>query len=128
MLTGKLYQQTGKADISIEEYRTAYRLSRGNLVLLAYEGFELGQIGRRTEAEQILTTMNEIAQRRFVQPYAFALVYVGLGERDTAFRWLEKAYEVRDMSLVLLPASPQWDSLRSDKRFQDLLRRCHFPM
>ncbi len=87
----------------------------------------LGQVGRRSEAEQIITTMNEIAQRRFVPPSAFALVYAGLGERDTAFRWLEKAYEVRDMGLVLLPSFPLWDSLRSDKRFQDLLRRCRFP-
>ncbi len=50
---GLLYQQTGKADAEIEEYRTAYRLSRGNIVLLAYQGFVLGQIGRRSEAEQI---------------------------------------------------------------------------
>jgi Flp pilus assembly protein TadD len=125
---GHLYGQTGKADAAIEEYRTAYRLSGGNIVLLALQGLVLGQVGRRSEAEQIITTMNEIAQRQFVPPSAFALVYAGLGKRDTAFRWLEKAYEIRDMGLVLLPASPSWDSLRSDKRFQDLLRRCRFPV
>lgn len=125
---GFLYQQTGKPDAAIEEYRKAYRLSGGNIVQLAYQGFVLGQMGRRAEAEQIITTMNQIAQSRFVPPFAFALVYAGLGDREAAFQWLEKAYEVRDVGLVFLPADPKWDSLRSDKRFQSLLRRCRFPV
>lgn len=125
---GLFYQQTGKPDVAIEEYRKAYRLSRGNILQLANQGFLLGQIGRRSEAEQIITTLNQIAQSRFVSPYAFALVYTGLGDHDLAFQWLEKAYAVRDIALVLLPANPMWDSLRSDRRFQDLLRRCRFPV
>lgn len=126
-VVGLLHQQTGKPDVAIEEYRKAYRLSGGNILQLAYQGFVLGQIGRRAEAEQIVTTMNQIAQSRFVPPFAFALVYAGLGDRDEAFRWLEQAYEVRDIGLVFLPAAPHWDSLRSDKRFESLLRRCRFP-
>jgi TolB-like protein/Tfp pilus assembly protein PilF len=125
---GLFYQQTGKTDVAIEEYRKAYRLSGGNILQLAYQGFVLGQIGRRSEAQQIITTLNQIAQSRFVPPYAFALVYTGLGDRDAAFHWLERASEVRDVALVFLPAGPQWDSLRSDKRFQSLLRRCGFPV
>jgi TolB-like protein/Tfp pilus assembly protein PilF len=125
---GLFYQQTGKRDAAIEEYRKAYRLSAGNILQLAYQGFVLGQIGRRAEAEQILRTMNQIAQSRFVPPYAFALVYTGLGDRDEAFQRLEQAYAVRDIGLVFLPAAPMWDSLRSDKRFQDLVRRCGFPV
>jgi tetratricopeptide (TPR) repeat protein len=125
---GLLYQQTGKPDAAIEEYRKAYSLSGGNIAQLAYQGSVLGEIGRRAEAEQILTTMNQIAQSRFVPPFAFALVYAGLGDRDAAFQWLEKAYTVRDIGLVFLPVFPQWDSLRSDKRFQSLLRRCGFPV
>jgi TolB-like protein/Tfp pilus assembly protein PilF len=125
---GLFYQQTGKPDAAIEEYRKAYRLSGGHILQLANQGFVLGRIGRRSEAEQIITTLNQIAQSRFVPPYAFALVYTGLGDRDAAFQWLEKAYAVRDIMLVFLPAAPVWDSLRSDKRFQDLVRRCGFPV
>jgi TolB-like protein/DNA-binding winged helix-turn-helix (wHTH) protein/Tfp pilus assembly protein PilF len=125
---GLFYQQTGKPDVAVEEYRKAYRLSGGNIVQLAYQGFVLGQIGRRAEAEHILTAMNQIAHSRFVPPFAFALVYTGLGDRDAAFHWLDRAYAVRDVGLVFLPAAPQWDTLRSDKRFQDLLRRCRFPV
>lgn len=98
------------------------------MALLAFQGLVLGQVGRPSEAKQIITTMNEIAQRRFVPPSAFALVYDGLGSAIQQFHWLEKAYEVCDMGLVLLPAFYPWDSFRSDKRFQDLLRRCRFPV
>jgi len=125
---GLLHQQTGKPDAALEEFRKAYRLSRGNIIQLAYQGFVLGQIGRRDEAEQIIATMDQIAQSRFVPPYAFALVYTGLGDRDAAFHWLEKAHEARDMLLVFLPSDRRWDSLRSDKRFQSLVRRCGFPL
>ena len=127
-ILGTLYQQTGKPDAVIEEYRRAYRLSGGNIVQLANQGFVFGRTGRRVEAQQIITTMKQISQSRYVPPFAFALVYTALGEHDTAFQWLEKAYEVRDLGLVFLPVDPKWDSLRSDKRFQNLLRRCRFPV
>jgi TolB-like protein/Tfp pilus assembly protein PilF len=123
---GMLYHQTGKPDDAIAEFRKAYHLSGGNIVQLAYQGFVLGQVGRLAEARQIIGTMNQISQSPFVPPFAFALVHTGLGERDAAFRWLEKAYELRDFGLVFLASDPKWDSLRSDKRFQNLMRRCRF--
>jgi hypothetical protein len=112
----------------MEEYRKAYRLSRGNIVQLAYQGFVLGQTGRRTEAQQVISALNQIAQTRFVPPFGFALVYAGLGDRDAAFEWLEKSYEARDLGMVFLLVDPRWESIRSDKRFDDLLRRCRFPV
>ena len=123
---GLLHQQTQKPDAAIKEYRNAYRLSGGNILQLANQGFLFGFTGRRTEAQEIIHTMNQIAESRFVPPVTFALVYAGLGENDTAFQWLEKAYQIRDIGLVLLTVDPKWDSLRSDKRFQSLLRRCGF--
>ena len=125
---GLLHQQTGKPDAAIEEYRKAYRLSGGNILQLANQGFVLGRIGRLAEAQQIITAMKQVSQSRFVPPYTFALVYTGLGNNDAAFQWLEKAYEVRDIGLIFLPVDPRWDSLRSDTRFQTLLRRCRFPV
>lgn len=118
-----LHDHAGECESAIEEYRTAYRLSGGNLLQLAFRGFVLGRIGRRAEAQQIAATMNQISQSRFVPPSAFALVYTALDDRDAAFHWLEKAYEVRDIFLVSLPCGTWWDSLRSDKRFEALLCR-----
>ena len=127
-ILGHVYQQTGNFDGAIAEFRKARQLSGGNLMQLAYEGNALAQSGRRAEAEQILGAMNQISQSRFVPPSAFAIVYAGLGDRNAAFAWLEKAYEARDAMLVFLPGHPYWDSLRSDDRFKDLLRRCGFPV
>lgn len=127
-ILGWLYEQTDKPDAAIEEFRKAYRLSGGNLLQLANQGFVLGRTGRSADAQQMVTTMKQISQSRFVPPYLFALVYVGLGNRDETFRWLEKAYEVRDISLVFLTVDPKWDSVRSDERFKQLLRRCRFPV
>ena len=124
---GLLYQQTGKPEAALEEFRKAYRLSGGSLQL-GYQGFVLGQLGRRVEAEQIIATLEQIARHRYVPPVAFALVYAGLGDRDATYRRLEEAYQVRDIGLVFLLGFPQWDSLRSDDRFQSLIRRCGFPV
>ena len=88
----------------------------------------LGRTGRRGDAQQMVATMKQISQSRFVPPYLFALVYAGLGDRNEIFRWLDKAYEVRDIGLVFLTVDPKWDSVRSDERFQQLLRRCRFPV
>jgi len=52
-----------------------------------------------------------------------ALIYAGLGEKDQAFAWLEKGYEERSFQMQWLTVEPRWDSLRSDPRFADLLRR-----
>jgi hypothetical protein len=86
----------------------------------------LEQSRRLAEAQQIIAIMQQISQGRFVPPFTFALVYMGLGDHDAAFQWLEKAYEVRDIGLVFLPVDPKWDFLRSDERFKRLLRRCRF--
>lgn len=125
---GLLYQRTGNPDGAIEEFRKAYLLSGGNIVQLAYQGSVLGRMGRRAEAQQIIATMSQISQNRFVPPVAFAIVHEGLGDHDAAFQWLEKAYEERDVLLVFLFVDPRWDSLRPDARFQLLLRRCRFPV
>ena len=67
------------------------------------------------------------ARERYVPPYAMALVYAGLGQRDSAFKWLEDAYKVRDVHLVFLVAGdPKWDVLREDPRFRALVERCDF--
>lgn len=56
-----------------------------------------------------------------------AEVYIGLGDKDEAFRWLERAYKEHDSWLALLKVWPPFDPLRSDPRFANLLQRMHFP-
>jgi tetratricopeptide (TPR) repeat protein len=63
----------------------------------------------------------------YVQPTQIARLYAHAGEKDRALEWLEKAYEEHESQLVYLNVEPTWDPLRSDPRFQDLLRRMNFP-
>jgi hypothetical protein len=62
-----------------------------------------------------------------VPPCWFSMIHMELGELDRAFEWLEKAYAVRDGYLVHMKVSPQFDAVRGDPRFQDLLGRMNFP-
>ncbi len=64
-----------------------------------------------------------MSKHRYVSPYLFALVYAGLGDKDQTFAQLEKAFQDRSFFLIWLKVEPQFDSLRDDPRFQDLLRR-----
>jgi hypothetical protein len=70
-----------------------------------------------------LDELNTLGKQSAVSPYQLALVYAGLGEKEHAFESLEKAKVERSTLLTYLKMDPRFDSLRSDPRFQDLLRR-----
>jgi hypothetical protein len=90
-------------------------------------GYILAKSGHANQAEDVLRTLQRIDRESYVPPYAMALVYAGLGQRDSAFLWLEKAYKERDVHLVFLAAhDPKWDDLREDPRFRALVDRCDF--
>ncbi len=75
----------------------------------------------------MLAQLQELSSELFVSPYHIAVIYAGLGQKDQALAWLEKAYAERDGSLVLLRVDPGLDSLRSDPRYADLVRRVGLP-
>jgi tetratricopeptide (TPR) repeat protein len=89
----------------------------------------LAAAGRTGEARQRLAAglRRHQQQHAYVRPGWIAEVYVSLGDRDEALRWLERGYQERDAWLALLKVWPPFDPLRSDSRFQDLLRRINFP-
>lgn len=94
--------------------------------MLSLQGYILAKMGRTTDAENVLTTLNVIAGDRYVPPYAMALVHAGLGQTDQVFAWLDKAVNDRDVHLVWLMQDPKWDPYRKDARFHRLLERCNF--
>jgi hypothetical protein len=77
--------------------------------------------GRRPEAQKVLDQLNELSKHKYVPPFHRALICVGLGEKDQAFEWLEKAYEEHFM--IGIKVNPVFDPPRSDPRFTNLLRR-----
>lgn len=79
--------------------------------------------GERDKANEALEELRETLKRRYVSTYLFAVVYAGLGDKDQAFAWLNKAVEDRDYFLIWLKVEPLFDSLRDDRRFQELTHR-----
>ncbi|MFQ5652755.1 MAG: hypothetical protein ACE5IY_22715, partial [bacterium] len=71
----------------------------------------------------VLVKSNELAKRLYATSYLIATIYVGLGQKEQAFEYLEKAYEERSNWLVYLKVEPIFDSLRSDQRFTALLEK-----
>src|SRR5438876_2082397 len=83
--------------------------------------------GYRAEAQKILEQLKELWKKQYVTPYVVARIHVTLGEIDEAFHWLEVAYQQRAEWMVVLKVDPCLDNLRSEPRFQNLMRRMNFP-
>ena len=79
--------------------------------------------GRRREAQNLLEELLQSAAQRYVSPASIAFIYMGMGETDAAFEWLEKAVDERDGPIFGLKVNPLYDVLRSDPRYQVLLRK-----
>lgn len=79
--------------------------------------------GQTAAARKIIAQLQDEVRKNGVGRYEIALVYAGLGEKSQAFHWLDDAYRVHDVGLVYLKVDPCLDPLRSDARFDDLLRR-----
>jgi TolB-like protein len=107
--------------------RKAVQFSPGAVMYLATVGESYAAARDRDEAKKILDDLHELSTRQYVTPYFLARIYAALGKRDEALRCLEAAYLQRASSLVFLKVDALLDDLRSDSRFQDLLRRMNFP-
>lgn len=108
---------------AIAEFQKLITSPGEDLETAAALGYAYAQSGRRDEAQKILTEMMELSKNRYVSPLYIATVYTGLGDHDRAIEWLNKAYEARHPGLVLIKVDPMFDSLRSEQRFQELLKR-----
>ena len=119
-------ERMGDSDQALTALNNAGRFSGGNSKAISIRGYICARLGKTTEAHEVLNTLDAVSRERYVPPYATALVYLGLGQHDSALQWLERAYDAHDVHLVFPPVDPKWDPLRTDHRFADLLRRCGF--
>jgi tetratricopeptide (TPR) repeat protein len=122
---GLVYLQKSMYKESILEFEKSLQMSPDSPDAMWKLGYAYGVTGRRVEAVQVLGRLNQLSKRRYVPSEAIACVYVGLGEMGMAFEWLEKGYKARSIGLggIDLKVNPVFDSLRSDPRFEDILRR-----
>jgi TolB-like protein/Flp pilus assembly protein TadD/predicted Ser/Thr protein kinase len=120
---GVAYVQTSMYKEGLAELDEALVISPGNTLAISQLGRADALSGRRTEALKAIDQLNELSRQRFVPATRWAVVYVGLREKNKALEWLEKAYQERSLGPSTLKANPVFDPLRSDPRFADLLRR-----
>ena len=112
---------------AIAESRTAVEKTRRRIShVLAILGYALAKSGDVVQARAVLDELVTASQSRYVSPYAVALLYNALGERDETFAWLERGFVARDHKMNLLKVDPKWNNLHGDPRFQDLVRRIGF--
>jgi TolB-like protein/Tfp pilus assembly protein PilF len=125
---GIAYEEKGMYAAAIAELEHAIRGSDGHPYYMSALGHIYASAGRRDDALRIIEQLKERSQQSYIMPYGIAGIYACLKERDEAFCWLERAYQERSAYLVYLNVSPGFDNLRSDPRFNDLLRRMNFPV
>jgi serine/threonine protein kinase/tetratricopeptide (TPR) repeat protein len=90
-------------------------------------GFVYAVSGRRADALRTANELKDLSSHAYVDFYLIAQIYAVLGEKDMALQWLGRGYEEHSSNMVYLAIDPQWDGMRSDPRFADLLRRMRLP-
>lgn len=121
---GLILEQKGRYAEAIAAFQKAIRLFPGGSSIAEAElAHTYAVSGNREEAQKIIAELQELAKSTYVSSYQIAAIYAGLREKDQAFAWLEKAHEERSDGLVNLKTEQRFDSLRSDSRFTDLMRR-----
>jgi len=123
MVLGQAYEQKGMAPQAIAELQKAVANSHDSPPMLGSLGHAFALAGNKAEAEKILALMLEQSKKRYVSPFYVAIVYAGLHENEKAMDWLEKACADRSNAIIFLKVDPDFDGLRSNPRFQALLRR-----
>jgi tetratricopeptide (TPR) repeat protein len=122
---GRIYKEMGWYSKSIEEFKLALSLiGKNEAEILSSLGNGYAVSGNRGEALEIINELIGQSKQKYVPSFLIADVYVGLGEKDKAFEWLEKAFNERHLE----PMSPLLDPIRKDPRFIDLLLRMNLPL
>jgi TolB-like protein/tetratricopeptide (TPR) repeat protein len=123
---GWLYERKSMFQEAIGEFRAAVR-AQDSPIYLAALGHAYALSGQKPQALQVLAKLTERAKRQYVSAYDIATIHFGLGDKQKALEWLEKAYQERSPFLVLINSDPRFDGLRSDPHYQNLLRRIGLP-
>lgn len=113
----------GRHAEAIAEFQQALGLDREALGALSGLGHAYAVAGQTKQAQQVLEQLKELSAQRYVSPYYFAIVHAGLGEKELALEYLEKAADERFNWLVFLNVEPQLDGLRKEPRFEALVKR-----
>jgi tetratricopeptide (TPR) repeat protein len=117
------YEQQGNLQGALEQLEKASSVETEIPWPTAELGHLYARMGRKEDAEKVLQELARRGEKVYVTPYNLATVYVGLGQKEQALAYLEKAYAERSLLLMNAAVDPEFDSLRSDPRFTALMGR-----
>jgi TolB-like protein/tetratricopeptide (TPR) repeat protein/DNA-binding winged helix-turn-helix (wHTH) protein len=120
---GQAYEQTKMFREAIGELERAVDLSGGSPVYVASLAHAYGVTGRRSDSLRLIDELKKQASRRYVASFDMAIAWLGRGDEERALASLQKALEERSPRLLFLEVEPRFDPLRSDARFQALIKR-----
>ncbi|HVS20230.1 MAG TPA: protein kinase, partial [Pyrinomonadaceae bacterium] len=121
------YEQKGMYSEAIAEFQKVYHLSGGKQIAVAALGHAYATSGKREDAQKAIAELRELSKQRYVSAALIAAIYAALGDKDQAFAWLDKADKDHDLVFSRLKVDPRFDSLRSDARFADFVKRVGLP-
>ncbi len=124
---GWAYEQKGMFEEAIAEFEKGSKLSGGDPRMVGALGHAYAVSGRKDRAQNVIVDLKQQSRRRYVAPFEIAVIYIGLGDKDLTFEWLEKAYRDHSHWLTWLKVDPRFDSLHGDSRYRDLRRRMGLP-
>jgi eukaryotic-like serine/threonine-protein kinase len=118
----------GKFDEAIAEARRGIALAPENPMYLTVLAAALAAAGRLAEAAEIFDEIMLISKEKYVSPYMLAIVHICFGDRDRAFEQLKIAAEIRDTWISWIGVDLQFEKLRDDPRFEEILRLIRHPL
>jgi serine/threonine protein kinase/tetratricopeptide (TPR) repeat protein len=120
---GDACAQRGQYDEAIAEYDKAIELGGRSVNHLAALAYSYGRSGNREKAEALLQELTRHAAQTYISPMWIALIHLGLSDLESVFHWMDRAFDERDGSLILITAAVEFDFVREDARFKSLLER-----
>src|SRR6185503_2955160 len=120
---GRSYTQKGMHEEAVTELENACELSVRNTESLSFLASAYAAAGNGEKAREIVVELDRQAEQKNVPPYHYAVAHAGLGDQARAFKFIESAFEHHSVDLFTLKVEPMFDGLRSDPRFETLLRR-----
>ena len=120
---GDACTRTGAVRPGIAEFNQAIELGGRSVNHIGVLGYAYGRSGNRDRAKEHLQELTARAAHSYVSAMWIALVHLGLGDLESLFHWLDRAFEERDGSLILITAAVEFDPVREDPRFKSLLGR-----
>jgi TolB-like protein/DNA-binding winged helix-turn-helix (wHTH) protein/Tfp pilus assembly protein PilF len=127
LILGQAYEQKGEYNLALGELRKAVELSHNSPLMVSALAHAFAVSGNPGEAQKLLAQLISQAHKQYVSPYYIAIVYLGLGKKDLAITWLEKALADRSNGLVFAKVEPELDPLRSSPRFIAIENTLNFP-